>query len=276
MGTALLTVIVVEYHSRPEIDHLMDSLARHEPGTPVVISSNSLYDDAGRRDFDAAFPGATILHNDGNLGYAGGVNRALARVATPYAVILNPDVELVGPIGDAIAGEFARHPRLAVAGPCVTDETGNRSDSARRFLTPAIILTRMTGMIGNHAWLRRTNARYLLKDRDPRQFFHADWVSGGAMFVRMDAFRAVGGMDERYFLYMEDLDWCRTFWHHGWEVAYTPAISLIHRAHFDSTRRGLRGLLSRPTRSHLAGYVKYFRKWGVRTYSPADRKADLI
>jgi GT2 family glycosyltransferase len=79
-------------------------------------------------------------------------------------------------------------------------------------------------------------------------------------------------MDERFFLYMEDVDWCRRFWEAGWKVAYDPAVTVVHRAKFAATKRGVLGLLTRPTWRMLRSYWKYLLKNGMRT-SP-DSAAD--
>lgn len=263
-----LTVIVVEYHSGPHLGALMASLRRHEPGAPVLVSSNSCYDDATVAALAAAHPQAEILRNAGNLGYAGGVNRALERVHTPLAAILNPDVTLVEPVAHAAARLFERDPRLGLFGPKVLDGDGVPTCSFRRFYPPSYILARYAGL-GRLPGCRDITRRYLMQDAPRDEAVYADWVSGGAMFVRMDAARAVGPMDERYFLYMEDMDWCRSFWRADWRVAYRPGLTLVHRAQHAGTRRGLAGLLSWSTRRQVSSYARYLLKWGGVSYSPA-------
>ncbi len=263
-----LTVIVVEYFSRPHLDGLMNSLAQFEPGAPVIISSNSVYSAEETRRMIAAFPAAKFIRNERNLGYAGGVNRALALGETPYAAILNPDVALTRGIAARTQAVFGGDAKLGMFGPKILDGAGEPTCSFRRFYPPQFILARYFGLAKFRPF-RAIPAHYLMKETGRDAFCYADWISGGAMFVRMEAARAVGGMDERYFLYMEDMDWCRSFWRAGWRVGYAPEPCLIHRAQHAGTRRGLSGVFTRATRRQILGYAKYVCKWGLRRYAPA-------
>jgi N-acetylglucosaminyl-diphospho-decaprenol L-rhamnosyltransferase len=264
-----LTLIVVEYFNRQHLHTLAKSIRAFEPDVPVLISSNSVYDTAMQQQLRQELPGWQWLHNGSNLGYAGGVNRALANISTPYAAILNPDVELVEPLIEKTRAVFENNPQLAIFGPRVQDGSSKTTYSFRRFYPPQYILARYLGVVPRET-KRRIQDYYLMADASRDQATCADWVSGGAMFVRMDAVRAAGGMDERYFLYMEDMDWCRIFWCAGWNVAYRPDITLIHRAQHQTTRGGLHAALSPATRHHLKSYAKYVLKWGLSPYNPAD------
>jgi N-acetylglucosaminyl-diphospho-decaprenol L-rhamnosyltransferase len=267
-----LTLIVVEYFSRPHLDTLAKSIRAIEPDVPVLVSSNSGYAADVQQKLRQELPGLQWLHNGSNLGYAGAVNRALAEVATPYAAILNPDVELVEPLAEKTRAVFESNPQLAVFGPRILDGNGKTTHSFRRFYPPQYILARYLGVVPGET-KRRIQDYYLMADASHDRATCADWVSGGAMFVRMDAVRNAGGMDERYFLYMEDMDWCRIFWRAGWHVAYRPDITLIHRAQHQTTRGGLHSALSGAARHHLKSYAQYVLKWGLSPFHPADSAA---
>lgn len=264
-----LTVVVVEYFSRPHLDALVKSLHAFEPELPVLVSSNSGYDFSNQKQMAQEFPQLQWLHNGRNLGYAGAVNRALGKVATPYAVIFNPDVEIVEVFAEKVHMIFEANPRLAIFGPQVHDGNGSATFSFRRFYPPSYVFSRYLGIVPGKTKDKISNY-YLMASAARDQFTYADWVSGGAMFVRMAAVKAAGGMDERYFLYMEDVDWCRLFWSKGWRVAYHPEIKVIHRAQHQNTRGGLWHALSPATRHHFMSYLKYLMKWGLNKYNPAD------
>lgn len=270
MSGPILTIVVVEYHSRPEIDSLIKSLEVYEPESPVIISSNSRYEPRERKEFIQAFSHARVIFNDRNLGYAGGVNQALRLVITPYVAILNPDVELLMPLATGVGQVFQKNDKLAVFTPQVLNGTGQDTTVARRFWIPYFAIARLMERVCPIPYLQRVHDRYLRNDCPSGRFAPVDFVSGGAMIVNMAAYRAVGGMDERYFLYMEDVDWCRSFWEAGWWVAIEPALKVVHHAHHDSTRSLWKGAFTRTTHVHLASYWKYFRKWGGRAYCPSD------
>lgn len=264
-----LTLIVVEYFSRPHLDILAESIRSFEPDLPVLISSNSGYDTKVQQQYEREFPTFKWLHHGINLGYASAVNKALTKVETSYAAILNPDVELIESIAEKTKLIFEADLQIAIFGPRVLDNDGKETYSFRRFYPPQYIFTRYLGFLPTKLKQRMIN-RYLMVNVSRNKFTYADWISGGAMFVRMNAVGKVNKMDDRYFLYMEDVDWCRLFWNNGWRVAYHPEITLIHRAQHQTTRGGLINLFSKPTRHHLLSYAKYVMKWGLAPYHPAD------
>ena len=265
---SMLSIIVVEYFSRPHLDRLLDSVAMYEKEAPIWVSSNSAYAQSDRLELCRRFPQAQFLFNEKNLGYAGGVNRALAQLMTPYAAILNPDVELTEEIAIRGLAPFSEDSRLAVVGPKVLDGSGEPSHTFRRFYTPSYVLARYLCM-SKTARFRRIRDYFLMADASRDVFTYVDWVNGGSQFVRMDAYREVGGMDERYFLYMEDMDWCRVFWRAGWRVAYWPGVSLVHPIKYDGTRRGVFGIMSKAARRQIWSYFKYLLKWEPAVSSPA-------
>lgn len=259
-----LSLIIVDYLSRPEIDSALRSIGRFEPEAEVIVSSNSPYDERQKTELVSAFPGVRFSWNDANLGYAGGVNRGLAIATGRVVGILNPDVELVGSVGAELGRAFQQVPEVGLIGPRVLDESGRTSSSCRRFFSPVYVMAKFTPF-GALPTAKRLIGHVLMSDFDRSSFRLVDWISGGAMFGRADAIAQVGGMDERYFLYMEDVDWCRRFWEVGWSVAYVPNVAVMHRAKHAGTRRGVRGLFSQPTRRMLASYWKYLVKNGIRT-----------
>jgi N-acetylglucosaminyl-diphospho-decaprenol L-rhamnosyltransferase len=270
MNKAFISFIIVEYKSRPEIDALIQSIEKYEPSAQVIVSSNSLYSEKEREDYTAAFPHAKVFFNKRNGGYAYGVNRALEQVTTPYAVLLNPDVELLTPFSKVVDELFAKHQKLAVFSPLVLDADGQDATVARRFWVPFFGFSRLMERFIPITLLQKAHRRYLRMDCPRGSFAPVDFVSGGAMVINMAAYRAVGGMDERYFMYMEDVDWCHQFWDAGWWVAMNPDVKVIHHAKHESTRNLWKALSSRTTRAHLLSYWRYYRKWGGKQYCPSD------
>ena len=266
-----MTVVVVEFFSRPHLDRLAESIHTIEPNLPVLVSSNSRYNLVAQQQIIKDFPRLDWLFNETNLGYAGAVNRALEKIKTKYVAILNPDVELVEPLAEKVRMFFEDDPGLGVFGPLVLDGNGNFTFSFRRFYPPRYILARYLDIFPSET-KKRIQDYYLMVDAPRNQFTYTDWISGGAMFIRMDAVHAAGGMDERYFLYMEDMDWCRSMWLAGWHVAYHPGIAVIHRAQHQTTRSGLRKVFSSATRTHLASYAKYLLKWGLSPFNLVENR----
>lgn len=267
-----LSVIVVEYHSADEIGTLIDSVRRFEPSMEVIVSSNSCYSDDEVKAFCSKFSGVTFLRNDRNGGYAYGLNCAMRNVSTPFVAVFNPDVEVLGPFSEAAERTFAAYDRLGAFTPFVVDGEGNDTTVAKRNWRPYFALARLLSRKFKGGRLEKAHDFYLRNDWTHDCFQYTDTISGGVMFIRKEAYADVGGADERYFMYMEDADFCRMLWKRGWSVALEPKIKVVHRAHWDSQTGllNLKKMFSRTRRAHLMSYWRYFWKWGLEHYFPSD------
>jgi GT2 family glycosyltransferase len=202
----------------------------------------------------AANPAMRLVQMGRNAGYATAVNAAFAVAGSGDVLLLNPDVELSEPEPvHELRAVLAEHPRIGVAAPRLVGEDGAVQTSARRFPSLGALLGTLP-RIGALAPLGRSRARY----EEPSQAEHAvlvDWVVGAAMLIRRRAFEAVGGWDERYFLYCEDVDFCRRCARAGWETAYVPEVRLLHRFHRESAPGAGRSLARR---RHYASHARLF------------------
>jgi GT2 family glycosyltransferase len=115
---------------------------------------------------------------------------------------------------------------------------------------------------------RRERRRYLMEEFKHDRPQDVDWISGGAMLVRRSAIAEVGPMDERFFLYMEDVDWCRRFWRAGWSVHFSPTCTVVHNAQHQSLRGGIGRIVAPHTRYHLSSLFKYLLKYHGRSARP--------
>jgi N-acetylglucosaminyl-diphospho-decaprenol L-rhamnosyltransferase len=192
-----------------------------------------------------------------NAGYAAAVNAAFAAVPGRDVLLLNPDVEMPGPEPALeLAAVLQRHPRVAVAAPRLVGEGGEVQPSARRF--PSIgALAGSLPRAGSVGPLRRARERYEAPSRAERDLV-VDWVVGAAMVIRRSAFDRVGGWDERFFLYCEDVDFCRRCARAGWEVAYVPRVRLFHRfeRRSEAGRRDRDAIVAR--RRHYVSHARLF------------------
>jgi N-acetylglucosaminyl-diphospho-decaprenol L-rhamnosyltransferase len=193
-----------------------------------------------------------------NRGYAAAVNAAVAATADSDVLLLNPDVEAPTREGVGSLVEFAaRHPRTAVVAPRLLYPDSRPQPSARRF--PSLLA--MLGSIGAVARLAPARRSYedYLSPSWAEVATPVDWVIGAAMLLRRAAFDAVGGWDERFFLYMEDADYCRRCWRAGFETWLVPSVSVRHGyARASSTEASVFGSAAR--RRHLASLARFFAR----------------
>ena len=268
-----LSVIIVEYFSQSEVLECMQSIRKFigDLNYEIFVVSNSEYEPDRLGDFKERLKGVQVIINPKNKGYAGGVNAALPHTKAPYALILNPDARLTED-GMASTIEYMNgHPEVGLLGPKVIDYSGAAQDVCRHFPRPYTFFL-VRSAIGR--WLpgsAKERRRYLMEDFAHDEIKDVDWIIGGAMLVRKKAVDDVGPMDERYFLYMEDVDWCRRLWEKGWRVQYFPMTRIIHEIKHESLKSGLIPMVSRHTSFHVRSLLKYFAKYGIALPSNDQR-----
>lgn len=225
-----VAALIVNYRTYEDLGRCLSALDRFEPSAAIVIVDYESHPGAVA-ELQQRWPRVRVLPTAGNDGFGAGVNRA-AREALQATrlLVLNPDTRLEAPIVEALDALLAAHPEAAIVAPLVRETDGAIQPSARRF--PGV----STVFGGRSTWLTKVlpgnplSARNLLTGPDVREPIPVDWVSGACMLVRREAFDAVGGFDERFFLYWEDADLCRRLREAGWTTMYHPGVAVRHAA----------------------------------------------
>ncbi len=257
-----LAVVIVHYNTSADLARCLDSLAAHPPACDhAVVVVDNASTDPGLAEVRERHPEAHWLVNAENVGYARGANRGLAAVRAEHYLILNPDVTVLPGSLDRLLDFADEHPKTGIVGPQLLNEDGSIQDSCRRFYTFGTLLLRRT-FLGRLRPDSRTVARHLMRDFDHRSPRPVDWVLGGCLLVRRAALETVGPMDERFFLYFEDVDWCYRMWQGGWEVFYAPEARFVHR----HRRESARGALHRGFWRHLGSLISFYEKWSLVVY----------
>jgi GT2 family glycosyltransferase/glycosyltransferase involved in cell wall biosynthesis len=239
----LLDIIIVNYNSTDCllrcIKSAYDSL--QELRAKVFVQDNASEDGVDR--VKAEFPKVILSKNSYNIGFSKAINNALKQSSSPYIVLLNPDSYVMDGFFEPILRYMEEHSNIGVVGPKILDHDGSVQGSARTFPTP------LTGLFGRSSLLTRffpnnrlTRENILTTRSDGKSPMEVHWVSGACMVVRRKAVDEVGPMDERFFLYWEDADWCRRMWKKGWKVVYFPQACLAHYAGASSKQAPLRSI----------------------------------
>ena len=187
------------------------------------------------------FPRTRLIELDSNRGFSHANNLVLSTTTARVVLLLNPDTEVRAGALDAALGRLAGDPRIGMVGVKLIQPSGELDHACKRsFPTPLAALAHFTGL-GRRRGAPRSLSHYRathLSDDEPGE---VDAVNGAFMAVRAEAVADVGGLDEGYWLYMEDLDWCYRFWERGWRVFYEPAGTVVHvKGGSSGERRGLR------------------------------------
>ncbi len=234
-----LTIVIVNWNVGALVCAALDSLysspsARTVTGdlflgdllTEIVVVDNASQDDSVTR-IRAAYPGVTLIESPTNVGFAAGNNLALRSGSRRYLLLLNPDTEVVDDAVLTMIRFLQAHPEVGLVGPQLRYGDGTYQSSRRRFPTLWTALWEST-LLGQwfpqNPWLRR----YHLADTPDDETQRVDWVNGACMLLRGEIVDEVGPLDEAFFMYSEELDWCRRIKRAGWEVAYVPAAVVIH------------------------------------------------
>lgn len=255
-----LTVVIVNYESGEFLRSCLGELPRAvEPSkTAVLVIDNASSDGSLRGVGDLA----EIVRNPENVGFARACNQSLALTTSPYLLFLNPDC-LPEPASVSRLLEAARQrPRAGAVGPRILNPDRTLQLSCR--IVPPLRIAVGHAVLG-WAWPSNPFTRqYMLLDWDHHSERKVDWISGSAMLVRRDAFEGVGGFDERFFMYVEDLDLCERMRKDGWEVVYFPGAEMVHHV-AGSTRRT-------PYRMIAHHHLSAFRYW----WSKSNRSPRVI
>ncbi len=239
-----LSVIIVNYKS-PELLKLCLKAIKEHAGdidNEVVVIDNSI----------------------NNRGFAKGVNEGLKKTTGQYRLILNPDAIITPAAVQKMIAYMDAHEDIGILGPQLLYFNGEHQRSYHRFYRPLTILARRT-FLQHLSYFKKLNDEFMMTDTDPQKIQAPDWVLGGAILVRASALEKVGFMDERFFLYFEDVDWCRRFWHNGYKVVYYPEAKVYHYYPRSSSKWGLLdAVLNQTTRWHIASAVKFFLKWRTK------------
>ena len=202
---------------------LADTSAGHPPEVVVVDNGSS---DGSAAVVARALPAVTVLDPGANLGYARAANIGIAATDAPVVAVCNPDLEVREGAAGALLGRLDAEADLGAVGPMICNTDGTIYPSARS--VPRLRDAVGHGLLGLVWPTNPFTRRYRQLDADPSRRRDVDWVSGAAVWLRRAALTTVGGWDERYFMYVEDVDLCWQLRQRGWRVGYEPGAVVTH------------------------------------------------
>jgi N-acetylglucosaminyl-diphospho-decaprenol L-rhamnosyltransferase len=219
-----VSAVVVSYNSRPYLAECVQSL-RAEGVAEIVVVDNAS-SDGSVAAVRASDPDVVVVESGANVGFGTAANRGVSHTTADYVVVANPDTVVEPGTVKALVEALDRDAGLAAVGPRMENLDGTLYPSARRF--PDLWVAAGHAFVG---FVRPSNpftTRYRMLDADHSRRADVDWVSGGFVLVRRAAFETVGGFDEAYFMYVEDVDLCWRLGRAGWRVGYEPAGRVVH------------------------------------------------
>jgi N-acetylglucosaminyl-diphospho-decaprenol L-rhamnosyltransferase len=219
--------VVVNFESGPLLVECVRSLlADQSAGAPELVVVDNGSSDGSVAALRAALPDVTVIDPGENLGYAAAANRGTAATTAPVVVVSNADLTVAPGTAAALVGRLDAEPDLAALGPALFNTDGSQYPSARSHASTVDAVGH--AVLGRVLPRNRFTRRYRQLDAAWDRPRDVDWVSGALLFLRRSALDSIGGWDERYFMYLEDVDLCWRLRRLGWRVAYDPRGRATH------------------------------------------------
>ena len=236
----LVEAVVVNYNAGEQLERAVKSLI--DDGIERVCIVDNASEDGSTSFVDDAEKRVLVVKPGKNLGYGRAVNLGFGQTDSRYVVVCNPDIEVVHGALSSLVSELQADKDCALVGPRIINFDGSTYPSVRHF-------PRLTDAAG-HAVLGQLfpgnpfTRRYRMLGVDHRGSFSADWASGAFFLVRSDVFKKVGGFDERFFMYLEDVFLCRTIREHGYSVRFCGNAVVRHDQGLTTASRPVRMILA--------------------------------
>ncbi len=262
--------VTVNFKMRDKIMEMLRSLfydidETHLNVQPVIVDNDRAdgLEDVLKTEF-----GAKVIYIDagGNMGFAHGNNLALKKFDAKYYFVANPDLVFLKDQPRTIERLYQfmeEHPKVGIVAPRLMLPSGTMQPSCMRFPKFLDQPIHRLGLQKKYDWARKRIEHMHMRDFDHSKTAPIDWATGAALFCRGERLKEVGFFDERYFMYFEDTDLCRTFWSRGFPVYFKGDIVIQHGHERASAKvPGLKSILmNRLTRIHIKSLLQYALKW---------------
>jgi N-acetylglucosaminyl-diphospho-decaprenol L-rhamnosyltransferase len=250
-----LSIIIVSYNSQRDIEVALRGLTEPAPlvSHEIVVIDNAST-DATPAALRARWPAVRVIEAGANLGFAKANNRGIRETSSELVLLLNPDTRVPAGAVDGLVAVLDERPDVAIVGPRIVDGRGRAELSFGAMMTPLTELQQKILVLGND---RRVPVIASLVDRMTRRTQEVDWVSGACLLIRRAELMGAGLLDERFFMYTEDVDLCASVRARGRRVVFAADVQIEHlrgRSRTSTTDAAYR-------RSHIAFYEKHHPAW---------------
>lgn len=263
-----LSIVVLNYKMGGLVKNCLKSIFEHptEKSIEVIVVDNNSQDDCEEL-LQKHHPDVKYIQSGANHGHAKGNNIGIKESNGRYVMIINPDVVFLNPTFDQLIDFLDSQPEIGMTTVQLQNPDGSLQPGAWRFLTL------LTPVFQRNSYLQKTTFgknhinHFMMNEWDRTTSREVDWVQGSCLTVRREALDEIGLLDERFFLYFTDVDWCRRCWEAGWKVYYYTGVNAIHYYHRESAhKQGLRSITSKATRIHIKDWIKYLHKYKAKSH----------
>ena len=253
-----LSIVIIEYNCVDEIRAAVlafQDAMKDQSKFEILVSSNSCYPPEKQKELQDSIPQARWIFNEKNGGFAYGMNQGLKQAKGDFLLISNPDVRLKTSLEPAL--EFLKqHPEVGALGAQIRDVNGNIQDSCRNFMWPGEMIYRQLLRLFTSKDVL-LNSKFNYEEVQP-----VDWVIGAFILTKREVYEKVGGLDEGYFLYVEDMDWNYRIHKAGYQVYYFPTVRIEYKGDRKSTKALFKekSFINHYGFLHLKSYCRFLYK----------------
>lgn len=258
--------IAINNYRNPDLLRLcLDSIKKNIQGIEYeLIVADSETQEETEMMMREDYPEVKFFSFKENVGFLKMLNKGIEESRGEYILLLNGDIVITPDSVSKLLDYIEKNMEVGMVGPKLLNFNGTLQYSCFHFYRPITVVYRRT-FLKNFGFAKKHLDWFLMKDYDHEAPKEVDWLMGSAMLVSQEAVKNVGTMDSRFFLYMEDVDWCRRFWEKGYKVVYYP-LSVMNHYHGKASDKGgflYSIFLNKLTWVHIFSAIKYFKKyWG--------------
>jgi len=252
-----LSIIIVNYYLEDFLTDCLNSIFNtiNSLQYEVILVDNGSHRQS-IEEIKRQFPQLSLLSNEKNVGFARANNQAIKRAQGHFILLLNPDTIVIDKAIETMVSFLRDHPRAGAVGPKLLNPDRSIQYSCRSFPNPWTFLFNRYSLLTKLFPHNPFSRRYLLSDWDHGSLREVDWISGACLMTRREVLSQVGLLDEGYFVFNEDVDWCRRMRDLGWKVYYLPQAQVIHYINSSNKKTDNRLIIARHR-----GMIHYFHKY---------------
>lgn len=260
-----ISIIITSYKSKGLTLNCIKSIREADFGDlkyEIIVIDNDSGDSLGEI-LKWQYPEVIFIQNNVNVGMGAGNNTGFRRSQGKYVVFMNPDTIAFNDTFKILYQYMEENYEVGMVGPkqLYPDKTMQKTCFRWHYLMT--FFYRRT-FLGRMRFAQNDLDRFVMKDYNHIDIKEVDWVLGSFMFCRREMFAKIGMFDERFFLYFEDTDLCRSFWKAGYKVVYNPDAKIIHNHSRQSAKiPWYKFIFNKAARFHFVSWLKYLKKWGI-------------
>ncbi|EKE25003.1 MAG: Glycosyl transferase family 2 [uncultured bacterium] len=258
-----LSIIVANYRNPQMLKVCLNSIIEHlkDVSYELIVADSATQEDT-QMLMREEFPHLAFFPFKENVGFQAMVKKGIENSKGDYLLVLNGDIIVTENSVQKMLSFIKNDQSIGMIGPKLLNFNGSLQSSCFRFYKPWTIVYRRTPL-GRLPFAKKHLNWFLMSDYDHKDPKEVDWLMGSSLLVSRKALNEVGLMDPQFFMYMEDVDWCRRFWEKGFKVFYYPLVSMHHFHGKGSAKGGvIRSLLfNKMTWIHISSGLKYFKKF---------------